>query len=55
MNNFVWKFGKKFDLDKDLVCYAKILLKIYTVLLFHEQIELSGKYYTKIYIISLRG
>jgi hypothetical protein len=34
---FVVEVWKKFDLDTDLVCYAKIFLKIY-----HEQIELSG-------------
>ncbi len=27
-----WKFGKKFDLDTDLVCYAKIFLQIYTAI-----------------------
>jgi hypothetical protein len=29
MNNFVVKVWKKFDLDTDLVCYAKIFLQIH--------------------------
>jgi len=37
MNYFVVEVWKKLDLDTDLVCYAKIFLKI-----CHEQIELSG-------------
>jgi hypothetical protein len=32
MNNFVVKVWKKFDLDTDLVCYAKIFLQIYTTI-----------------------
>jgi hypothetical protein len=32
MNNFVVKVWKKFDLDSDLVCYAKIFLQIYTAI-----------------------
>ncbi len=30
MNNFVVEAWKKFDLDTDLFCYAKIFLQIYT-------------------------
>ncbi len=41
MNNFVVEVWKKFDLDTDLVCYAKIFLAKY-ILLFDEQIELRG-------------
>jgi hypothetical protein len=29
MNNFFVEVWKKFDLDTDLVCYAKICLQIY--------------------------
>ena len=32
MNNFVVEVWKKFDLDTDLVCYAKIFLQIYTAI-----------------------
>ncbi len=32
MKNFAVEVRKKFDLDTDLVCYAKIFLQIYTAL-----------------------